>query len=262
MGDRDAILESYRGLPATKGASPTFAFKVSPVQEGSLFAAALGIVVFDYRVGGRHLKHDCSPCDRMTINRLDRGVLGWHNRVLGPLSYVMEVAAIITPAIVTIRDRGFSRELAEDMWVYLETFAATTALNITIKILAQRPVPLLYTEFSAGLENKPSSYRSFYSGHTAQMANALVANAVMSHLRGKRRAWPWALAAIGTLSVSVARVGSGRHFYTDVAVGALAGVTVGALVPLLHPAKRPGGAQHLATDPGASGRQLLSAGQD
>lgn len=232
-----AILERYQGLPATNGAFPAFAFKVSPLKEGGLFAAAVAIVAFDYVVDGRRLKRDCSPCDSSTINRFDRGAVRWHNRVLGSLSYVMEVAAIITPGIVTIRDRGFSRELAEDLWVYLETFALSSALNITVKTLARRPVPLLYGEHYAELEKKPAGYRSFYSGHAAQMANALVANAVMSRLRGNKRAWPCALAAIGTLGVSVARVGSGRHFYSDVAAGALAGGLVGGLLPLLHPAE-------------------------
>ena len=158
--------------------------------------------------------------------------------MLGPLSYLMEVAAIVTPAIVSIRDRGFHRELAEDLWVYTETFAVSSALNMTIKTLVQRPIPLLYGRVLPDLEKRASSYRSFYSGHAAQLTNALVANAVMSRLRGNKRVWPWALAVIGTAAVSLARVGAGRHFYTDVAAGALAGAVVGSLVPLLHPVKR------------------------
>jgi membrane-associated phospholipid phosphatase len=243
MDKEGAMVERYEGLPATKGGAPAFAFKVSPVKEGTLLAVAVVTVVSGYLLGGRFIKRDRAPCDRMTINRFDRGAVRWHKRVLGPLSYLMEVAAIVTPAILTIRDRGFSRELAGDLWVYTETFAVSSVLNVTIKTLAQRPVPLLYTGLYPDLEKKASSYRSFYSGHTAQMTNALVANAVMSHLRGRRRAWPWALAAIGTAAVSLARVGSGRHFYSDVAAGALAGGMVGSLVPLLHPAKRLGGTQ-------------------
>jgi membrane-associated phospholipid phosphatase len=34
--------------------------------------------------------------------------------------------------------------------------------------------------------------------------------------------------------VAAERVAAGRHFYTDVAVGALAGAVVGTLVPLAH----------------------------
>ena len=38
----------------------------------------------------------------------------------------------------------------------------------------------------------------------------------------------------GATLVSVARVGAGRHFYTDVVAGSLAGAVIGALVPRLH----------------------------
>jgi membrane-associated phospholipid phosphatase len=118
-----------------------------------------------------------------------------------------------------------------------ETFAVSGALNISIKALARRPVPLLYSGLYPALDVKASSHHSFYSGHIVEMTNALVANAVMSRLRGKKGAWPWTLAVIGTLAVSFARVGAGRHFYSDVAAGALAGGMLGSLVPLLHPAK-------------------------
>ena len=242
MNEQTATMERHEGLLVTK-ATPDFAFKVSPLQEGGLFVAAVAIVLFDYVIGDRHMNRDHAPYDRKTINWFDRGAVRWHNRVLGPLSYGMEVAAIVTPAIVTIHDRGFSRELAEDIWVYLETFAMSSALNISIKTVAHRPVPLLYTGLYPALDGKASSHHSFYSGHTAQMTNALVANAVMSRLRGKKRAWPWTLAVIGTLAVSLARVGAGRHFYSDVAAGALAGGIVGSLVPLLHPVRRLGSTQ-------------------
>ena len=150
----------------------------------------------------------------------------------------MEAAALVAPVIVTIRDRGYSRELAEDLWVYAEIFAVSSALNITVKTLVQRPIPRLYTGIYPHLEKKASSYRSFYSGHVAQTTGALVANDVMSRLRGRKRGWPWILAAIGTAAISLARGGAGRHFYSDVVAGALAGALVGSLLPILHPARR------------------------
>jgi membrane-associated phospholipid phosphatase len=230
------MVERDEGL-RTMETAPAFAFKVSMPQEGGLLAAAVAVTLFGYAIGGRIIKRRCPPCDPATINRFDRGAVRWHNQVLGPLSYVIEVAAIATPPIVTLCDRGLSRELAEDLWVYAETFALSSILNIAIKTWVQRPVPRLYAGLYLDLDSQTSSYRSFYSGHTAQVTNALAANAVMSHLRGRRRHWTWTLAGIGTVAVSLARVGAGRHFYSDVAAGALAGGIVGSLVPLLHPAE-------------------------
>jgi membrane-associated phospholipid phosphatase len=49
---------------------------------------------------------------------------------------------------------------------------------------------------------------------------------------------PWAVTvAVGT-SVAFERVAAGKHFYSDVIVGAAAGTAVGSLVSLLHLRKR------------------------
>ncbi len=219
--------------------APAFAYKISPLKEGGLFAATIGVILFGYVIGPRYIRRVCSPCDSATINRFDRDAIRWHSRSLGSLSYAMEVAAIAAPPLVALCDRGLSREFAGDICVYAEALALGSALNITIKTLIQRPIPQLYTGLDPALARKASAYRSFYSGHSAGLAGALVASAVMSRQRGRKRAWPWPLAAAATAAVSFARVGAGRHFYSDVVVGALAGGAVGSLVPLLHPARRP-----------------------
>ena len=230
-------------LPPRSEPASTFSYSVSPAIEGALVAAAVAAVVLGYVVGGRRIQRRCPPCDRATINRFDRGALRWHSKTLGTLSYALEIAAITAPAIVSLRDRGFSKDLLKDLLVYTETFAVNSVLNVGIKTFTHRPVPLLYEGGHPDLEKKASGYRSFYSGHTAQMANALAANAVMSHLRGRRRKWPSAVAAVGTTAVAAARVGAGRHFYSDVITGAAAGAVVGSLLPLLHPAAHPAGRQ-------------------
>ena len=67
MDKEGAMIERYEGLPATKGGAPAFAFKVSRVKEGTLLAVAVVTVVSGYLLGGRFMKRDCAPCDRMTI---------------------------------------------------------------------------------------------------------------------------------------------------------------------------------------------------
>jgi membrane-associated phospholipid phosphatase len=213
----------------------SFAFEISPLREGALLLLAALAVAAVYLPGDRLVLRRCPPCDISAVNRFDRRAVRPPISGLGPLSYALEIAAIAAPAAIALRDRGFSRELAADLLVYTEAFALNSALNIAAKTLVQRPTPLLYLGLDPLLARKASSYRSFYSGHTAQIANALVANAVMSRLRGRTRAWPWACAAVGTAVMGAARVGAGKHFYSDVCAGALVGAMVGALVPLLHP---------------------------
>ncbi len=223
--------------PAPTATAP-FAFKVSPRIEASLLVLATISVIATYLAGDRLIARRCPPCDKAALNRLDRAVVRPPIAGLGQLSYVLEIAAISGPAALAVRDRGLSRALVGDLLVYTEAFALSSVLNAAVKTLVQRPGPLVYLGSYPDLAGKPSGYRSFYSGHTAQIATALVAHAVMSRLRGRKGSWPWTVAALGTLSMAAARVGAGRHFYSDVAAGALAGGLVGSLVPLLHPANR------------------------
>ena len=128
--------------------------------------------------------------------------------------------------------------MLKDLLVYGEVIAINAAANIVVKTLAARPVPRVYTSVFPELQREARGYGSFYSGHCAHTTGALTANALMGHLRGRRGPWPWMLVAAGATLVSVARVGAGRHFYTDVVAGSLAGAAIGGLVPRLHPGRR------------------------
>lgn len=69
--------------------------------------------------------------------------------------------------------------------------------------------------------------------------------------------WPWMLVAGGALLVSAARVGAGRHFYTDVVAGSLAGAVIGGLVPRLHPVARSDGRRPMGC--GSADRAAVSS---
>jgi membrane-associated phospholipid phosphatase len=101
------------------------------------------------------------------------------------------------------------------------------------KYTVQRPLPRTYAG-DPTLLSRPGGYRSFYSGHVSVVFAALSVTAMTLEVRHHQHVWPWILAvAVGTM-VAVERVAAGRHFYTDVAVGAVAGTAVGTLVPLAH----------------------------
>ena len=83
-------------------------------------------------------------------------------------------------------------------------------------------------------QRQACGYGSFYSGHCAHTTGALAVNAMMGHQRGRKAVWPWMLVAGGVTPISAARLGAGRHFYTDVVAGSVAGAVIGAIVPRLH----------------------------
>lgn len=120
----------------------------------------------------------------------------------------------------------------------LEALALNSGINQLVKAATRRPRPLLYGLAPGDPElAKKDNYRSFYSGHTSSVFAVGMAYARTYALRHPGSDARWAVyggvVAVGT-TVGVLRVVSGRHFPTDVLVGAAAGTAIGLLVPALH----------------------------
>ena len=243
--------------PTGTGVSDGWSSTVSWKRDGLVLAPALLLALLGRLVRRRIVEPHCFPCDEATVNPLDRKVVRWHSRSLDALSYGVEVAALATPVVSSLRDRGPGVDLLKDLLVYAEVIAINSAANIVVKSLVARPVPRVYASLFPELQREVRGYGSFYSGHCAHTTGALAANAVMGGLRGRKQMWPWMLVAGGATLVSAARVGAGRHFYTDVVAGSLAGAVIGGLVPRLHPGTRSDGRR--PTGSGSADRAAFSS---
>jgi membrane-associated phospholipid phosphatase len=191
------------------------------------------MVALPYDLGGGLIRERC-PCDPSQVNPIDRGVIGNHSAAANRISDVSVGLALIAPIILDAVDVGTSHDLVEDMLVYAEALAVNGALVTVAKWAVQRPLPVVYSGDAPELVNAPGGYRSFYSGHTSNAVTALMAASMTYTLRHGETWWPWVVTGAFGFSVGAERVAAGRHFYTDVAVGALAGVLVGWLIPRIH----------------------------
>jgi membrane-associated phospholipid phosphatase len=239
--------DSSDSRAACAAAVDGWSFRVSWKNDGSVLGAASLVALLGRPVRESVVDPHCFPCDEEAVNPLDRDVVRWHSRRLDTLSYVVEIAALVTPVISSLRAHGLGRNLLKDLLVYAEVIAMNSAANIAVKTVVARPVPRVYTSLFPDLQREARGYGSFYSGHCAHTTGALAANAVMGRLRGRRGIWQWTLLAGGATLISATRVGAGRHFYTDVVAGSLAGAAIGALVPRLHPGTRCGGMRPMGT---------------
>jgi membrane-associated phospholipid phosphatase len=142
---------------------------------------------------------------------------------------------------------AFQWGLGPDLWLLnasvigAEAVAANLAVNSLVKRWVPRPRPFMHASGPApsALRAKAGAdgYRSFYSGHastaftSATAGSLLVASATAD--RGLRRAaWGVHMALAG--ATASLRVSAGRHYYSDVLLGAATGVALGAAVPLAH----------------------------
>jgi len=211
---------------------PRSVYRVEAAIDAPIIAAGGLAIAIPYAFA-KDLIHPYCPCDPASVNAFDRHVIGNHNKLLDDASDATAGIVMVAPLLLDALDLGLSPALLEDASVYVETLAVNGALVTAAKYIVRRPLPRTYAG-DQSLLNQPGGYRSFYSGHTSVVVAALSVTALTLEARHGQRIWPWLLvAAVGTM-VAAERVAAGRHFYTDGAVGAVAGAAVGTLVPLAH----------------------------
>lgn len=231
---------------------PPSVYKISPLWDGTVLGVSLLGVIVPY-ADASALIHPRCPCDPNEVNGFDRSVIGNHDKVADSVSDATAAVALLGPPVAELALLGVHRETLEDLTVEGEAIAVAGALVTLAKYTVQRPLPLVYAGQAPDLIGKPGGYRSFYSGHTTLTFAALMAASTTWTLRRGPSVWPWIASTAVGASVMAERVAAGRHFYTDVLVGAATGVGVGLLVPWLHERK---GAGQLVVLPREGGAEV------
>lgn len=211
---------------------PLVVYRLHAGVDAPIVAGAVVVITVPTLLASDIIRERC-PCDPSGINAFDRGAVGNHNAFADVTSDVTAVAAMVVPPLLDLLDVGHGDAFQSDAIVFAETLLVNGALVELAKYAIQRPLPRTYAG-DLSLINTPGGYRSFYSGHTSTVFAALTSMAMTLRLRYGERWWPWAIAAGVGSSVAVERVAAGRHFPSDVLVGAVAGSLVGLLVPALH----------------------------
>jgi membrane-associated phospholipid phosphatase len=199
--------------------------------DGAVIAVSAAAILVPYALSSRLITPTC-PCSASSVNAFDRGVIGNVSNTASHISDATVALLIVAPPVADWLAIGVSRPLLDDVVVFTESLTVNGALNTVVKYAVQRPIPRAYTDPS--LASKPSSYRSFYSGHTSLAFAALSTTSVTLNARYGLTWQPWAVTVLVGASVAAERVLGGYHFYSDVLVGAAAGTAVGTLVPLVH----------------------------
>ncbi len=135
--------------------------------------------------------------------------------------------------------RGFDYRLLNAGVVYGETLAANFALSSLVKVIFARPRPYTYGPGARdpSIDDPHARYLSFYSGHSSTAFASAVAGSYLfaegAEDQGSRIAF-WATELFLATATANLRVVAGKHYYSDVVVGALVGIGLGIGVPLIH----------------------------
>jgi membrane-associated phospholipid phosphatase len=156
------------------------------------------------------------------------------------------LAVDVVAPVALLAGRGFDRETGKRLVVYGETLLVCLAVNGVVKGVVGRPRPYVYSDDPAVVAYAQGQGRdsrlSFYSGHSSTTFAASVSGAYLfaqSTDDVYARATVWGTQLAMASATADLRTRAGKHFYSDVLVGATVGAGLGVLIPYLHGGRRP-----------------------
>jgi membrane-associated phospholipid phosphatase len=235
-------------------AEPEPAFQLSWDREVPLLGAS---AVF---LAGSFVEEDLRrpawcPCNAASLPGFDRFAVGLSSSSASTASDYLDGAILIAAplGIAAASAPAGWRRVGELVLIQGESMALSFTLDEVVKYAVARPRPYAYATSSESI----GDYTSFWSGHAASSFDAVVTASYLLHESYPRAWWPWVVLGGGlaaSTAVASLRVAAGKHFPSDVVVGALAGSGVGVLVPWVHRRKWP-----VRVSAGAGGLTLTAA---
>jgi membrane-associated phospholipid phosphatase len=193
---------------------------------------------------------DCGlECDPRSVNPLDRTVIGLRSQTAAHVSDAAFISSMLLPHALGALDALLADAhdgldgYATDTLILLETLTWTLAINNAFNMAVQRPRPIAYdASIDADIRTDANQALSFFSGHTSAsfaMATAYSRLFMQRHPDSPAVLPVWLGSHALATTTALGRVGAGQHFWSDVLVGALVGITMGNVVPRLHERNRP-----------------------
>ncbi|GAB3893556.1 phosphatase PAP2 family protein [Spirosoma agri] len=184
---------------------------------------------------------EVAALNRDDINAFDRSATRNWNPSIAKVSDITLFSNVALPVLLTLGTKPMRQDMKTIGVMYLETLLFANGVESTVKAISQRPRPFVFNP-DVPLEQKLNrdARQSFFSGHaTTAFATAVFTSEVFRHYfpESKLKAVVW----VGTLGLAsatcVMRYESGRHYYSDLLVGAAFGSLVGWGIPKLHEVK-------------------------
>lgn len=190
----------------------------------------------------------CVVCDR-NLNGVDAGfhdaMTGWilPRKTADTASSVWAFAVLplasVGGALVALGPHASDGAGLRAAVIVFESTVLSAATVQGVKFLVARDRPFDHYAHGDGTQaynlTDRDSHLSFPSGHTALATSLGVSLAMTASLQDSRAApWLWGAAAAMSISTGALRLIAEKHYFTDVAAGALVGAASGVIVPLLH----------------------------
>lgn len=179
--------------------------------------------------------------DSRQVNRFDRSATRhWSGRA-NTASNWLERLLLPLPALLALSDRG-QDEPVTTLTMYGETVLLTNTTIQLLKGTIRRTRPYAYNtspQISTRLKQNKKTRRSFPSGHAANtFAAAVFTGSLFEQMypRSNYRPLVWSGVLAAAAMTGYLRYTAGRHYPTDIIVGAAIGAAIGYFVSKIHEA--------------------------
>lgn len=143
---------------------------------------------------------------------------------------------LVIGGVAYAQDHANGDDLLSVVVMYAEALALQSGVNLVVRSELVWPRPYMYGSHHRD-GKKGEAYGSFYSGHVSAMFTSAVFStyAFDALYPESRYFWPVALGSFSAATATaVLRVGAGKHYPTDVVVGALAGTSISLAIIQMH----------------------------
>jgi membrane-associated phospholipid phosphatase len=211
-------------------------FSLGWTKDGILLGAGLvSAALSEYLIQTR-AESGLGSIDPATIDPLDKLAVFQYSKALDVSSTVLQYSTVALPLLLGLW--GSPAQDAKVALLYLEALSYAYAAKNLLKYFFPRYRPYLYADVApaAGPSTK-ERIDSFPSGHAtmAFTAASFGVTVFRTYFPHSPYFLPFALSSFGLATLTASfRVLAGMHFITDVVTGALLGMSIGYLVPLIH----------------------------
>jgi membrane-associated phospholipid phosphatase len=246
---------------AESGPSGPYALGLRDIPLAAL-SAAVGL-------SGELRHRNMDPVDTAALDRgkdlwaLDRWAAGNYSPGAALTSDLLVAPMVAAPVLAAAWEAAGGREdwqaAGAEALVFAEALGLSSGLVLWARSFRVHPRPLVYASGAPARDRVDSDASgSFYSGH----ANAAFLAATffsctwsLRHPGDASNAWVWGGSLAAAAGVAGLRIAAGKHYLSDVVVGAVAGAGFGLLFPWLH--RRPENRQRFSVSLGPASPPVL-----
>jgi membrane-associated phospholipid phosphatase len=221
-------------------------FKINWKIDSPTLATSAALMIIPPLINNELTGPVCDPCDKSDLNALDKTVVGNYSPMSGKISdWMLFSAPGLGLGLFLVDAWSFGwRSYLEDMVILCEAVLIQGAFQQLAALAIRRPRPYMYLakdELPDARESEerghPKTAQSFFSGHTSTVFAVATTFAYVYTKRrpDMRHKWlVWTAAMALATPVPLMRVAAGEHFWTDVLLGAVVGISSGLILPALH----------------------------